>query len=71
MLPYAKSVSAKSINFDDQGSSIEIDFYKMMKIVKQSGYSEFVSIEYEGTSHSEEEGIKLTKKLMLNAWDNA
>ena len=43
----------------------------MMKIVKQSGYSEFVSIEYEGTSHSEEEGIKLTKKLMLNAWDNA
>ena len=29
MLPYAKSVSAKSINFDDQGSSIEIDFYKM------------------------------------------
>jgi len=71
MLPYAKSVSAKSINFDDQGSSIEIDFYKMMKIVKQSGYSEYVSIEYEGTSHSEEEGIRLTKKLMLDAWDKA
>ena len=71
MLPYAKSVSAKSINFDDQGSSIEIDFYKMMKIVKQSGYSEYVSIEYEGTSHSEEEGIRLTKKLILDAWDKA
>ena len=71
MLPYAKSVSAKSINFDDQGSSIEIDFYKMMKIVKQSGYSEYVSIEYEGNSHSEEEGIRLTKKLMLDAWDKA
>ena len=71
MLPYAKSVSAKSINFDDEGSSIEIDFYKMMKIVKQSGYSEYVSIEYEGNSHSEEEGIRLTKKLMLDAWDKA
>ena len=71
MLPYAKSVSAKSINFDDQGSSIEIDFYKMMKIVKQSGYSEYVSIEYEGNSHSEEEGIRLTKKLILDAWDKA
>ena len=71
MLPYAKSVSAKSINFDDQGSSIEIDFYKMMKIVKESGYNEYVSIEYEGISHSEEEGIRLTKKLMLDAWDKA
>lgn len=71
MLPYAKSVSAKSINFNDQGNSIEIDFYKMMKIVKESGYSDFVSIEYEGTSHSEEEGIMLTKKLMLDAWDEA
>ena len=71
MLPYAKSVSAKSINFNDQGNSIEIDFYKMMKIVKESGYSDFVSIEYEGTTHSEEEGIMLTKKLMLDAWDEA
>ena len=71
MLPYAKSVSAKSINFDDNGNSIEIDFYKMMKIVKYSDYSDFVSIEYEGTSHSEEEGIMLTKSLMLEAWNKA
>lgn len=71
MLPYAKSVSAKSINFDDNGNSIEIDFYKMMKIVKDSDYNDFVSIEYEGTSHSEEEGIMLTKSLMLEAWNKA
>ena len=71
MLPYAKSVSAKSLNFDKEGNSIEIDFYKMMKIVKTFGYNGCISIEYEGTSHSEEEGINLTKDLMIKAWNQA
>ena len=71
MLPYAKSVSAKSLNFDKDGNSIEIDFYKMMKIVKEFGYKGYISVEYEGTSHSEEEGIKLTKDLMIKAWNQA
>ena len=39
-----------------------------MSIVKKSNYSGYVSIEYEGTSHSEVEGIMLTKKLMNKAW---
>ena len=68
LLPYARSVSAKSINFNDEGDCIEIDFYKMMSIVKKSNYSGYISIEYEGTSHSEAEGIMLTKKLMNKAW---
>ena len=71
MLPYARSVSAKSLNFDKDGNSIEIDFYKMMKIVKDFGYKGYISVEYEGTSHSEEEGIKLTKDLMIKAWNQA
>ena len=71
MLPYARSVSAKSLNFDKEGNSIEIDFYKMMKIVKDFGYKGYISVEYEGTSHSEEEGIQLTKDLMIKAWDKA
>ena len=68
MLPYAKSVSAKSLNFDSDGNSIEIDFYKMIKIIKSFGYDGCISIEYEGTSHSESEGIMLTKKLLTKAW---
>ncbi len=71
LLPYARSVSAKSINFNDEGDCIEIDFYKMMRIVKTSNYSGYVSIEYEGTSHSEADGIQLTKNLMNKAWDAA
>ena len=41
----------------------------MMKIIKDFGYSGYVSVEYEGTSHSEEDGILLTKKLMIEAWN--
>ena len=71
LLPYARSVSAKSLNFDENGNSIEIDFYKMMKIVKDFGYRGYVSVEYGGTSHTEEDGILLTKKLMIDAWNKA
>ncbi len=71
MLPYARSVSAKSLSFDKDGNSVEIDFYKMMKIIKNFGYNGCISIEYEGTSHSESEGIMLTKKLLQKAWDSA
>ena len=71
LLPYARSVSAKSLNFDENGNSIEIDFYKMMKIVKDFGYRGYVSVEYEGSSHTEEDGILLTKKLIIDAWNKA
>ena len=64
MMPYAKSVSAKSYDFDDEGNCIETDFYKMLEIVKKSGYNKYISIEYEGTRLSEYEGIRKTKALL-------
>ena len=64
MMPYAKSVSAKSYDFDDKGNCIETDFYKMLEIVKNSGYNKYISIEYEGTRLSEYEGIRKTKELL-------
>ena len=36
----------------------------MMKIVLENGYNGYVGIEYEGTLHSEIEGIHLTNKLL-------
>ena len=64
MMPYAKSVSAKSYDFDDKGNCMETDFYKMLEIVKNSGYNKYISIEYEGTRLSEREGIRKTKELL-------
>jgi len=64
MMPYAKGVSAKSIDFDESGNCIETDYYKMFTIIKNSGFSGYVGIEYGGDKLSEAEGILKTKKLL-------
>jgi sugar phosphate isomerase/epimerase len=64
MMPYAKAVSAKSLDFDAQGNCIETDYVKMLKIVKESGFKGYVGIEYEGDKVGEYEGIKKTKALL-------
>ena len=63
-MPYVKGVSAKSINFDENGNCVETDYNRMMKIVKDAGFKGYVGIEYEGDQFSEEEGIKKTKELL-------
>lgn len=63
-MPYAKAVSAKSHDFDQDGNETHTDYLKMMKIVVDAGYRGYVGIEYEGSAKPEAEGIMLTKKLL-------
>ena len=65
LMPYAKAVSAKSYDFDDNGNQPKIDYLKMMQIVKDAGYTGFVGVEYEGSNKTEKEGIELTRDLLL------
>jgi len=69
MMPWAKSVSAKSHDFDAEGNETHTDYVKMMKIVIDSGYRGWVGIEYEGSKISEYDGIVATKKLLLKVRD--
>jgi sugar phosphate isomerase/epimerase len=65
MMPFAKAVSAKTHDFDEQGNETHTDYFKMMKIVVEDfGYSGHVGIEYEGSKLGEREGIAATKKLL-------
>lgn len=64
MMPYAKAVSAKSYAFDEIGNETTIDYHRMMKIVIDTGYHEFLGVEYEGDQLSEHDGILATKKLL-------
>ncbi len=64
LMPFAKAVSAKSHNFDDDGNETNTDYMKMMKIVLEAGYSGWVGIEWEGGGIDESEGIKKTKALL-------
>lgn len=69
LMPFAKGVSAKSHNFDENGNETNIDYNKMMQIVKDSGYKGFIGIEYEGNKLSEKDGIAATKKLLEKIFD--
>ena len=68
MLPKAKGVSAKSEDFPDAG--MEIDYDKMMQIIKDSGYDGFIGIEYESDKYPEEEGILHLKNLVIKSAKN-
>lgn len=64
LMPYAKGVSAKSNVFDANGDERNIDYKRMLDIVKNAKYKGFIGIEYEGSELSEFEGIKATKRLL-------
>ena len=64
LMPFAKAVSAKSHNFDSNGNETQTDFFRMMDIVLDAGYSGYVGIEYEGSEMDEMSGIKATKDLL-------
>ncbi len=64
LMPFAKGVSAKANVFDENGDEADIDYVRMLQIVKDAGYNGYIGIEYEGDELSEEEGIKATKRLL-------
>lgn len=64
LMPYAKAVSAKSHEFDEEGNETKTDYHKMMKIVVDAGYHGYVGVEWEGAEPGEIEGILLTKRLL-------
>lgn len=64
LMPFAKAVSAKSHDFDSNGNETQTDFFRMMDIVLDAGYSGYVGIEYEGSGMDEMSGIKATKDLL-------
>jgi L-ribulose-5-phosphate 3-epimerase len=65
LMPYAKGVSAKSHQFDQQGNEVHTDYRRMMRIVLDAGYHGHVGIEWEGDKPADErEGVLLTKRLL-------
>lgn len=64
LMPFAKAVSAKSHDFDEQGNEAQKDYRRLMKTVLDAGYRSWVGIEYEGSKLPEREGIAKTKVLL-------
>ena len=68
LMKYAKGVSAKTHGFDSNGNDVDIDYKKMIKIVKESGYSGFIGVEAQAFTMDPIEAIKASKKLLLNSY---
>jgi len=64
LMPFAKGVSAKTHDFDENGNDTVVDYDRMMAIVKKAGFRGYIGIEYEGSKLSEPDGIAATKKLL-------
>jgi len=69
MMPFAKAVSAKSHDFDDEGNETHTDFPRMLRIVVGAGYHGHVGVEYEGKARPPREGTVLTRKLLERVRD--
>lgn len=67
LMPYAKGVSGKAYAFDENGDETTIDYYKMLQIVKDSGYEGYIDVEFEGPEDDPIAGIKATKALIEKA----
>lgn len=66
MMPWARAVSAKSMEFTPEGLVAETDFFRMMRIVRDGGYTGYVGIEScPDTEEKEAEAIRITRDLLL------
>lgn len=64
LMPLCWSVSIKTKQFDTSGEEVCTDFGRMIRIIDESGYDGYLSIEYEGDKMSEDEGIRASKSLI-------
>lgn len=64
MMPHTVVVSAKTHDIHPDGSAAEFDYPRLTKIIRDSGFSGIVSIEYEGANLGPVEGVRATQRLI-------
>ncbi len=66
LMPYAKAVSAKATNFTPEGLVAETDFFRMMRIVRDGGYTGHYGVESgAGSQEGEADAIRMTRDLLV------
>jgi sugar phosphate isomerase/epimerase len=65
MMSVARGVSAKSYRFDETGQETTIDYGRMLRIVKDAGFTGHIGIEWEGSDVDEPAGIIATRDLLV------
>lgn len=66
LMPWAKAVSAKAMSFTADGEVAETDFHRMMRIVRDAGYTGYVGVESGATEQEgEADAVRMTRALLL------
>jgi hypothetical protein len=60
-------VSAKTHEFDAAGNQVEFDYFRLMKLIADSGFRGIVAIEWEGKQLDAVAGVHASKKLIERA----
>jgi len=69
MMPFARAVSAKCLDFDADGDETSIDFARMLRIARSHDYDGWFGIEYEGDRLSEPDGVHACRQLLQRLSD--
>ncbi len=68
LMPYSKAVNAKTHAFDSSGNETSFDYTRILRSVKEAGYTGYIGIEWEPEGPGKKipvfEGIKATKTLL-------
>ncbi len=66
LMPYAIGVSAKATEFNRKGKEANMDYERLMTIVKDADFNGYVGIEFGGKLEEmhKKDGVMLTKKLL-------
>ncbi len=64
LMPFAKGASFKCYDFGRDGKETTMDLDRIMRTVLDSGYHNWVGIEYEGERLTEFEGIQAAKRFL-------
>lgn len=64
LMPFAKAVSAKSYDFDENGLQPMIDYQRLVNTVTLAGFTGYIGVEFEGFTQDEPSGIRKTRALL-------
>ncbi len=64
MMPYTAVVSAKTHDIDENGTTADFNYPRLMKIVTDAGFRGIVAIEYEGKNLGPVEGVRATQNIL-------
>jgi len=64
LMPYAKAVSMKCYDFNEEGEETRLDLTRLLDTAAEAGYKSWAGIEFEGRRLTEFEGIQAAKRFI-------